>query len=334
MQLPTWPGGPSRREVPSADRLITDTSARTAPVKESYTSDHLELFHHLKNNLDDIFWTGDSLNRRTLDAFISSALLSPYLTDELLAISAMHLSTLPQLLPRRADYLYRADQLHHRALVAFQNTAVGENSDLDACLFYSLSGLYRLLDVFSFKNSFTDVLDRFVLFIRVQHKCRNYAQRSASVLRTSPFGPVYEVINKAAAVVSLARRGHEYDELSVRLDGAELTPAAREACQDAVTQLQWTFDMIWHLGSKADVTIHILFAWPATISESYIKLITQRQPEALVVLAHYATLVQSCSTSRGFSDCGVVLSHLISRHLGSYWEAWLQPGTPAEMQTQ
>ncbi|ETS79829.1 hypothetical protein PFICI_07358 [Pestalotiopsis fici W106-1] len=249
-----------------------------------------------------------------------NALMMPHLMDQLLAISALHLSTLAPQLSRKDMRLCQAAQLRDRALEAFQTEIASENNGLYTSLFYTLSGLHSLCDTLSFRDEFSEVLDRFVLFIRSQQECRRQVQQYSN-LRDSPFAPLYQTIIAAAVVVAQECGGHDYDELLCRLETTGLNPINVEVCKDAIKRLQWVSDMRRQLHGHTDGAVHLLLAWPALISDSLINLIDQRQPEALIILTHYAAMLRR-SGFWIFTSSGAILEQLISRHLGSYWQDW------------
>ncbi|KAH8653745.1 hypothetical protein BX600DRAFT_526958 [Xylariales sp. PMI_506] len=287
-----------------------------------YTRHHLELWHHFEKHMGSLLSTESGLGSCAFDKIIANAIVSPYLMDELLAISALDISTVPEALPRRAEYLCQAAQLHSRALLAFEENVTG-SSNLDKCSFYTLSALHSLFDTLLAGDHFSTFLDSFIGFIRLQRKCRQQIQQSPGLLHAS-LGQLYQTISDAGVAVAQGRRGHECDDLANRLETTTLSPTTLEACLSAVTQLQWVFDMDRQLPRDSGATVHITLAWPMLISDSFIALLEQRCPEALVVLSHYASLLCSCGSLRVFKDSGELLVSLIARHLGSYWRDWLQ----------
>jgi hypothetical protein len=288
---------------------------------EAYSLNHLELFHHLDNNMAEIVLACGAQDHSLFRDLLQNALMLPYLMDQLLAISALHLSASVPQLSRRGAHLCQATQLRDRALAAFQTANAAESDDLYTSLFYSLSGLHSLWDTLSFRDDFSGVLDHFVHFVRSQQECRRQVQQYSN-LGDSPFAPLYQTIIGAAIAVAQDGGGRDYDELLRRLETTGLHPINMEACKDAIRRLQWVSDMRRQLHGRTGGAVHLLLAWPALILDSFIYLIEQRQPEALVVLAHYAAMLRSCSEFWIFTSSGALLKQLISRHLGSYWQDW------------
>lgn len=307
---------------PSANSLLVQASADRA-----YTLDHLELLHHLDKNAADILMVEEVHDHIIFDTIFRNALVLPHLMDQILAISALHLSALPQQRPRKTQHLCQAAQLHDRALAAFHTADAAGDDGLYTCLFYSLAGLHSLFDTLSFPDSFSGSLACFVHFVHFQQKCRRQAQESSNI-GDSPLATEYQTIIETADAVAQAGSGRDYAELSSRLETSGLDQAALEACRSAVKHLQWTSDMRRCLPVHGGGLAHLFLAWPALIPDSFIVLIEQRRPEALVVLAHYATLLGSRGDLWIFASSGTLLAQLISKHLGSFWGDWLEPGIP------
>lgn len=302
-------------------RLTTNHLLPHRPSAEAYTPDNLELLRHLED--DRTVLMGEDGNCHfMLDKVLGHALVLPYLMDQLLAISALHLSTLPQQLPRKSEHLYRAAQLHDLALTAFHTADAARDGGQDTSLFYSLWSLQCLGDALSFRDHFSGIMDRFVRFVSLQQRCRHTVQESSS-LHDSPFAPMYQAILEAAAAVARGCSGSKYDELLRRLETACLDPVALEACKAAVKHLQWMSDVRQQLPVGGSSRVHLLMAWPALIPDSFVELIEQRRPEALVVLARYAAMLRSCTEFWLFASSGAALEQLLSRHLGPFWEGWL-----------
>jgi len=298
------------------------SSSSSQPLRsEAYTLDHMELLQHLNNNVAEILLDDSGYDQVLIEELFRNALMLPYLLDQLLAISALHLATLPSQRSREAERFCQAVQLRDRARAAFDAVNPDEVHSLYIALFHSLSGLHSLCETLSHGDHFSAFLDRFVHFVWSQKKCRHQIQQSSD-LGDSPFAPQYRVIIEAASEVAQNHSGRDYDELSNRLETTGLDPMALEACRSAVGHLQWVSDMRQHLPEHPSSLIHLILAWPALISESFIQLIEQRRPEGLIILAHYAAML-ACSGFWVFASSGEALERLIARHLGSFWADWL-----------
>lgn len=70
--------------------------------------------------------------------------------------------------------------------------------------------------------------------------------------------------------------------------------------------------------------IHALVTWPVLVLREYIDRVAERKGEALVILAHYAALVDTHRDMWLVCDGGKYLVDSISQHLGPRWDEWLQ----------
>jgi hypothetical protein len=68
---------------------------------------------------------------------------------------------------------------------------------------------------------------------------------------------------------------------------------------------------------------HAIFAWSVIVGADYIDLLSCRQPEGLVILAHYAVPLHMRRDHWMLGDGGRYLIESISQFLGPVWETSL-----------
>lgn len=73
------------------------------------------------------------------------------------------------------------------------------------------------------------------------------------------------------------------------------------------------------LSSEASLRV-----WPGSISQSFVELIYQRDPRALVILAHYCILLKRNDHAWYIRDLGRGLLENITQSLGKEWQHWIQ----------
>ncbi|KAI1159718.1 hypothetical protein F5B18DRAFT_664370 [Nemania serpens] len=66
-----------------------------------------------------------------------------------------------------------------------------------------------------------------------------------------------------------------------------------------------------------------VFRWAVIVSSDFVKLIEQRRPEALIIIAYYGILIHNARDFWVFGDAGAFMIRSITRFLGSYWAQWL-----------
>lgn len=290
---------------------------------------HLELLYHMLTKFFEAFGGGRGHPETLYDVIMPTAFATPYFMHELLAISALHMSTLR---PNQRDfYEHQAVELQTVALSLYnqaQEDLTAENC-LPMFLFSSFLGNNLLFTTFSrHHDDFNSLLDDFMCYLQVHRGVRVVTNHSWDLLRTTAHKFLF--LDEDYDLPPIGESvGQECNGLRRLLESADLSPASISTCQEAVNQLQWTFD-----GQKSGkVTSGLVFAWPILISASFIDLLKQRRPEALAVLAHYAVLLHYNRDIWIFNNAGRCLIESITRHLGGYWEKWLAwPNTVLDME--
>jgi len=291
-------------------------------LPECYSLLHLELLHHYAQELRAVVtqWAYPDVDR-ILAVVYQEAFHTPYLMDEMLALSSAHKSTVSG--EHAASYRTEATRLQTRALSRFTQSQVTD-TDSNAVKCFAFSSLlcqHVLYDIFSSASDVPTILDRVIQCIALNHGIRAICHKS--------WNSVHLLIHDKDFVSNVAilqgvqpetpTRG-ECVDLLIRLEHSEASQSTVEICNDAVKILQYLFDSMH--SSQAKRVIYIQ-EWPIRVSKRYISLLRERRPEALVVLAYYAVLLHYARDYWAVGDSGRALIHAISRHLGPFWEEWL-----------
>jgi len=284
---------------------------------------HLELLHHMSSVTWKGFGPNGSQAKVTFDAAVNIALGAPFLMHQLLAVSALHLSTLR--LAKRDYYSSEATRLQTEALTLFNNLNpewMSENT-VPVLLFSSLLGIHVLFDTLLFRPAdFSVFIDRFVDYLRLHRGVHAVVKGSWSILLESEIAPM---LRTRSVVESQNIGNNECGPLKLLIDSSNLSEQAIGTCVQAIDRLQWVFDSfhIRNESSEDDMEVDLIFAWPSTVSLEYTELLLQKRPEALAILAHYAVLLHWRRSLWVIKDGGIFLIEAIMRYLGSYWEHWL-----------
>ncbi|GFF68415.1 hypothetical protein IFM47457_02054 [Aspergillus lentulus] len=281
---------------------------------------HMELFYHLHTE------TFPELDRgKHADHFLSimpQLLKAPYVVNELLAFSALHLSTKH---PERQEY-YRthAAQLQTHALTNFKETDLEVNQEtcVPMFLFSGILGLHTLCDVLVYRdNDFDQFVDKFVQCFRLHRGVRAICGKSWDMLHQSVLKPL--LTDGASLYQFDGRLGAGCEKLLHLVQAAKLGATLTDIYKQAIEHLQTSTNALMAAGSLAGSS-HGSIGWPVLVSPEYIDLLLQRRPEALVILAHYGILLHSCRDSWMFGDGGRFLIESIRDFLGPDWTEWLE----------
>lgn len=284
---------------------------------------HVELFHNLCTKIHDTFDPTGSIP--WFAELLSQSITTPYLVNELLAFSSLHLST--QRPARRDFYHFHAAQLQTHALAIFNETnpEVTEENCLPLFLFSCVLGIHMLCDTLIYRESNLDAfIPRFAHYLRLHHGSHTIIGQAWQLLNDSTLKPAFDIGR------SLYRRdgplGVGYEKLLGLVVAASLGNELTEIYRQAIETLQTCTNVAditdsetqKHLGA-----INGVITWPMLVKLEFSDLLGQGRPEALVILAHYAVLVHRFRESWLFADSGRFLIQEIGRCLGEEWEEWM-----------
>lgn len=114
----------------------------------------------------------------------------------------------------------------------------------------------------------------------------------------------------------------ETEPLSRMIDESSLGSASADAYRKTISMLQQAFS-IHHKLRQGGRRFDAALMFCVTLNEEYIDLLSQRQPEALVILAFYAVLLHWNRDAWVLGDGGEYLIKAIAAHLGAHWASWL-----------
>ncbi|KAI9148417.1 hypothetical protein HJFPF1_12249 [Paramyrothecium foliicola] len=298
---------------------------------------HLSLLHHLENEVfrsPQSFLLTDAQDAELCyEAIFRAAVSAPYLMYELLAFSALHWSTRPGEEAQRKELAGLASELQTSALTLLNATGpeVRDENCMAMLVFSSLLGMHALFDaVASYQNS-PEFLDKIVHYLKLHRGVRAVTNQSWQVLRNSEIRRCIDPIEAGDEERRLKEQpAPQCHRLRSLLDAwsDKLGSTTYDICLEAVRSLSWVFDL--HASLSSPYPVHITIAWPVLVSAEFVELLEQRQPVALIILAHWAILLHAEREFWVFNDAGRVIIQFLSGHLGSYWEEWL--AGPMEVQ--
>lgn len=292
---------------------------------ERYGLLHFTLLHHFESQLGKAMGLRPPEAQAMTQLAVREACTTPFLMDELLALSAAHKSTLPET-GHRDYYRIEATRLQTRALTQFNaaKANISEDNCVAAFLFSTFLGQHVLFDTFSSHGDLAAILEKFVQCLILHRGIAAIAGDSWPAIRPHlppGFGshsdhqlPTFEAENP----------GTECAGLLELLDRSELSPPSNQACRAAVEALQRILDSLQASEASGNRRFIAVQEWPVRVPKVYIDLLAQRRPEALAILAYYAVLAHRARDFWIVGDAGRFLIQSITQHLGAYWADWLE----------
>ncbi|KAH7118519.1 hypothetical protein B0J13DRAFT_513515 [Dactylonectria estremocensis] len=285
-----------------------------------FTLEHLAFFHHAQYYFNSELMA-DGSSAYTAATVIEYGLQAPYLMNELLAVAALHLGHLN---PGRLDYQQHATALQTRALSSFNDAKedVSPTTCVPMFIFSSLLGLHVLHDTLRNRpDNFSVFLDQFMGYIGLHRGVSTVTNRSWSIIKESKLNPIISHIEDAYS--SGDDGAEEVNILYDMVSESHLNEASVETYHQSIRTLRRTLNLHRSLTEKCLQPSEGPATFCITVNEEYIEYLKQRRPEALVILAFYATMLHWSRNFWVFGDGGQYLIQAITAYLGSHWERWL-----------
>lgn len=333
---------PSAKRVfePLPMSMVDQSSSTSSPSSTSSYKDeerfsmlHLRLLRHFENDLyesEKHMHPGfDSL----LNLYVDCGWTTPYLLEEILAYAAAHRSTL--LPSSRQLLLHESKRLQTRALTEYNRQApvLSHETCVPMFLFVSLLSHHLIFEAsLGVQDDMDSALEALTHSIGIHRGLISIAKEA---------WPMFSEDIRQQFLLTCQREymprpsgpdsKKECGALLARLDTAAMDSKSRSSCRETVVILQDRFDSI----SMHDT--HSMWAavqdWLVAIPQDYVEQLKQGQPEALVVLAHFAVLLHYVAEHWFVGDLGVRLVRLINGHLGPAWAEWMAWPTGETLQT-
>ncbi|OTA95168.1 hypothetical protein M434DRAFT_381099 [Hypoxylon sp. CO27-5] len=298
---------------------VTGTWPGSSDCDELFTLQHLGLLHHIEAGIADWLMVTQPMEFLVQEC-MTLALSTPYLMNQLLALSAQHLSIVYR--DKTSAYHDLATQPQTRALRNFSKTKedTTEEGVVAKFLFSSLVGVQALAQTLSAnRDNFDKYMDGVIDCMKLQRGVRIIEESSWTILRESSLSEWITSIEEFEKLDDGVLPGGLHD-LHEMLLSSGMDEESIDACAGAVQGLGFVRR---RLDAPNTSGIHAPLNWPTLVSGDYIRLLGDRRPEALAVLAHWAAYLHRCRGFWVFGDAGEHLIRGICRELGDRWKEWL-----------
>ncbi|KAI0883739.1 uncharacterized protein GGS22DRAFT_194964 [Annulohypoxylon maeteangense] len=316
---------------PSPQRYSPTSSSQEFPLPniEVVNLTHMELFHHfMHSNLFNLPFPYDDSEKWTASVLIiESALSYPFLMNEVLAFSALHLSHIQ---PSNAClYRHYAIGLQTHALGIFNGEMIKVNREncMAILIFTWLLTLHTLVEtVESAESADTrSLLDPFVHCMQLHLGVRAVKEEAWHMMLESNMGFMLEAVTGLLECVDPG--SHTADLKDYIQNSRTLNNDEKLTCIGALDNIQWFLSLVDGTGKQGPplaTPFLSLISWPARINAEFHRLISERTPEALLVLAYYAIPLHLCRNIWIVGNAGQLLFQSIRLHLPGEWHRWLE----------
>ncbi|KAJ5121098.1 uncharacterized protein N7515_009059 [Penicillium bovifimosum] len=255
------------------------------------------------------------------DLVPKEALSHPFLMHGILALSALHLARTGPELSQRPSYLNRAVAHQNQALALFRGM-LGDVKESNAKAMFAFAGIV-VIYTFAFPHTpdtqdpwscIDDLYQVLVLTRGVQQVIR--APRDfRDFLWLSSFGPVLQVLEVRGTMPEdasvMLRRLHEANEVCKTRNVDHELEVYGDAIANLEEMLSWCYG-----GMRANT---IAGRWAIRLPARFMELLRERDPLALVMLAHYGVLLQYLEHRWCFDELCVRVSKAVWAILDEQW---------------
>ncbi|KAE8151132.1 hypothetical protein BDV25DRAFT_171667 [Aspergillus avenaceus] len=283
---------------------------------------HGKLLHHLCTETFDTLRPEIEPACVSLQDVFKEVLSAPYVLNELLALAAIHLSTLNTDLQN--FYHRQSKELQTHALSILNQMAPGVSAEtcVPLFIFSSVLGMHEMCETFFFRETaFEQFLDNFIRYLCLQQGIRAVTGGSWHLLKDSILGPICKQGEETVTPIGTAL-GDTCSRLMELIMTAKIDQEHKDSCEQAILALQSVLGG-HHQNVSGSPSINAILAWPVMLCKGYIDLLKMREPHALAVLAHYGALIHLRRDMWICGDGGQFLVKLIDDHLGTGWSEWL-----------
>ncbi|CZR52286.1 uncharacterized protein PAC_02163 [Phialocephala subalpina] len=254
----------------------------------------------------------------------------PFLLRGILALSAIHLGRLHV---ERRSTLCPVATLHHTAgVILFRSTMPNITAEnCDACFAFS-----TLLVIYAWSSScqtgdlfFVDSLKTdggTVEWVVLLRSCHNLLRLACTWLKDGPLRCLLllQTEEPGLPAVPEIENSSKFRELAALWDTSRTHLSAEEA--EALEEaLAFLIEVHAFLSPRNRVVDEVgtTLSWPIRVRDSYIAMVSQQKPEALVVLAHYCLLLNKIDHFWFMAGMSKHLLQTIHQTVGKEWESWI-----------
>jgi hypothetical protein len=287
---------------------------------------HLNLLHHCRSAMmnDDSLGLDEQEKMEVYDVIMDYALRNPFLMHEILAVSALQMSTIRPY--QRLFLRHTATELQTQA-ISLLNAAPHDESIESVTprfLFASILGKHVLYETLLYRPAdFSLFLEKFISFLRLNRGVHIHIEGNWSAMLDTGLGPLLRIgARLPPPETAVAPECHSLEDL---LQSADISASSLQAYQTALNRLKSLFQLQKSVDPEDIQALRsLVFSWLVTITSEFVDLIMQRRPEALAILAHYAGLLHAHRTIWVVGDGALYMVESIIAYLGEYWEPWLE----------
>lgn len=266
------------------------------------------------------------------NAVPEEGLAHPFLMHGILALSALHLARTSPEPSRRTAYLNRAVAHQNQALVLFRELL----SDVNESNAKAMFAFAAIVVVYTFgfphtpdvQDPWTCIDDLYQVLV-LTRGIQQVIRPTAESLSASAFAPILQVDETHAPLpddaATIIRHLHEANEVCRARDPTHEQEIYTATIDNIAEMLSWVYG-----GTNTSV---IAGRWAIKLPSRFLELLREREPLALVMLAHYGVLLQHLKHRWCFDEWCVRVAKAVWAILDDQWRPlvhWAMKGILGE----
>ncbi|EEU48314.1 uncharacterized protein NECHADRAFT_75759 [Fusarium vanettenii 77-13-4] len=309
-----------------ANTVASSPALLHARDRHMFSLEHMSLLFNITSNPAG-FIKCDEPSGAVISDIIECALKNQYVMDQLLALSALQSSL--QHPENSANLRLLSIQLQGRALSLHNASAAGLSaSGMLPRFMFSMLLAYSLLhdSLSSSQLGMSTFIEKLGDFLQLIQLGKVMATDYWSILQASEIRHIY-VASGLDPKHSQSVSPEAEDDLKAvesMLTQASAEQASLSSCRNAVTALKIAHSLYQkhrqHKGLRTQAHAAFLVYTPL----GFVDALREKQPEALVILAHYGILLSKCCDFWVVGDAGRRLIRLVESTLGPEWDRYME----------
>ncbi|KAJ5092990.1 hypothetical protein N7456_008851 [Penicillium angulare] len=215
--------------------------------------------------------------------------------------------------------------LQTRAVSLFNSSFadVNESNCVPILLFSSVLGQHFLTSTLAERHSggLDAFMSNYIHCVEIHRGIHVVAMQYWPQLMESELAPI---LAASSRFTSRTPKGNTCQHISELVAGSEaLSLDEKEACHSVIQHLQIGFDAVLEGEGKSGYNHYMIYTWLMLAPPKFIDLLSEKRPEALVLLAYYALLLHYGRHVWQVKDAGHFLLGIIRDYLHPTWHSWL-----------
>ncbi|KAJ5225061.1 hypothetical protein N7468_006286 [Penicillium chermesinum] len=307
-------GSPGSDSLGILGRFSSDNSSPTPALNIH----DLELMMQWCNETYHTLSRGPETDRIWRNAVPEEALTHPFLMHGILALSSLHLARTGPDPSQRAAYLNRAVAHQNQALALFREL-LSDIQESNAKAMFAFSGIV-VVYTYGFPHS-PDVhdpwscIDDFHQVLVLTRGIQQVIRAPTSSLGSSSFAPIFSIEEARAPLpettTAVLRHLHEANASC----GARGQAHETEIYAATIDDLGEMLSFVYAGGTATTIAGH----WAIRLPARFMELLREREPFALVMLAHYGVLLQHLKHRWCFDEWSVRVAKAVWAILDDQW---------------